>query len=656
MAHGLLGWDNAFHRSTLTGGPAELLLPISNLNGVTGSPSSAWQTPAGDTSGSVIIDSGNSASQWQVFGLFRTNLTASAQVRWRVGTPASIVDPASDFDVDFRGGVTALPTGWTYTRASVATYCSGAQTLGSVASGTPRFDCDFFSGTPLGLLIEEPRTNVYPFSNFMTNNTAGGTSTIVNPSVSTLAVLASQNAAQITMSATDATAAIGSKVTLGTLTASSTYLASIYIYIPSTSAAITGATLTLTGTGMATAAQLDTVNLTLLDQWQRISARVTVGTTTTGGSLAVNTTGTAARVYFICCPQMEIVTAAEVTAANYFVTSYIPTTSATAVARVAEVATITVPSTTAMSGAADVVLNNLGGSASVVVGFNSTFQVQVGTASGSVWSTLAGSSHADGPSAALIDTATRVCWSVDGTGGYTSVDGTGGSVVSGAANTTAITTVTIGNKSGGTNYFNGRYQRLRCYPTKLSTAALDQLSGPNNSPTLGATFDTGYVSAGIIPGYMKTVTALDTAVVGQVCRCDINDPTNPDTFLNIPLAYAGPVWQPLTNIDFSSAVGRDGAIDEVVTRGGQELPVARWDRMRVELSFQGVRTSEVWPTVMQIDHYSRLTGNLIWVNDPDNGLLNYETIFGRGSPTADLTYPYGGADRRAWKFRVQERL
>lgn len=170
------------------------------------------------------------------------------------------------------------------------------------------------------------------------------------------------------------------------------------------------------------------------------------------------------------------------------------------------------------------------------------------------------------------------------------------------------------------------------------------------------TYDSGIRPAGVLVGYGKTVVVSLSPVVGQAVQFDIADVTNPDGFLNVPLAFAGPAFQPQTNIDFSSTVGRDSQIDEVVTRGGQELPVARWQRLRVELSFQGVRTSEVWPQVMEADRVSRQAGNLIFVNDSDNGLMGYETIYGRLTPTADLTYPYGSADRRSWKARLQERL
>ena len=54
-----------------------------------GNAAAAWQTPAGTTSGTILLTR-PAATRWRAFGVFRTNLTAAAVVTWMVGPPLSI--------------------------------------------------------------------------------------------------------------------------------------------------------------------------------------------------------------------------------------------------------------------------------------------------------------------------------------------------------------------------------------------------------------------------------------------------------------------------------------------------------------------------------------------------------------------------------------
>jgi hypothetical protein len=146
-------------------------------------------------------------------------------------------------------------------------------------------------------------------------------------------------------------------------------------------------------------------------------------------------------------------------------------------------------------------------------------------------------------------------------------------------------------------------------------------------------------------------------VPGDYVTVAINDVGNPQSFINVALAFAGPAWNPLSNLSLSTAYGRDATTDEMASRGGQEFPVYRSQRRRWMLDMQGVRTSsELWPALDAMMRAAAPGSNILVV--PDNGSpdMMTEAVFGRVRQTADVKYPYGTADRRSWTGTLTERL
>jgi hypothetical protein len=162
--------------------------------------------------------------------------------------------------------------------------------------------------------------------------------------------------------------------------------------------------------------------------------------------------------------------------------------------------------------------------------------------------------------------------------------------------------------------------------------------------------------AGPAVGYGQCVIALPGSVSGDSLIVAITDATNPDGFLNIPLAFAGPAWTPATGPSWQSTMGRDSTVAETVSRGGQEYPILYWSRRRWEIALDGVRSSEIWPDIGEIDRLSRVGGNMLFIPDYSDVDANKYAVYGRLAPTSDVTFPYNGADRRAWRARITERL
>ena len=136
----------------------------------------------------------------------------------------------------------------------------------------------------------------------------------------------------------------------------------------------------------------------------------------------------------------------------------------------------------------------------------------------------------------------------------------------------------------------------------------------------------------------------------------LTDAGNPDNHLNIPLAYAGPAWLPLTAMSWTSALGRDDITDTVVTRGGQQYFDMRATSRRWEIALDGVRASEVFTQLDVLDAFSRAGGNVLVIPDTTSGNMQYEAVLGVLKATADFAWPYNSADRRSWRARLTERL
>lgn len=88
MTNTLFGWENWVKTGTLTASSQVTGLEVTQLQNDQGATSTSWTTATGATTANVVVDAG-SAVQWGAFGLFNSNLTPSATVRWRVSSDAT---------------------------------------------------------------------------------------------------------------------------------------------------------------------------------------------------------------------------------------------------------------------------------------------------------------------------------------------------------------------------------------------------------------------------------------------------------------------------------------------------------------------------------------------------------------------------------------
>jgi len=223
----------------------------------------------------------------------------------------------------------------TFTRGSTGTYFDANGIMKTAGVNEPRFDYDLETGQSLGLLIEQSRTNLITYSDIEgtvgaqpTNfGFAGGAPYGQTALVSTDVSIGPNGKSCKHTRGTFSDNNVGNIG--GTVVPGSTYVLSVWVYIPSSQTKNFSGKLirfNMESPGTAVLAEADT---TITDRWQRVSG--TCVPSTTSAVWVVRTTANAGSFFYTDCWQMEL---------GSTLTSYIPTTTVT-VTRSADNATMT---------------------------------------------------------------------------------------------------------------------------------------------------------------------------------------------------------------------------------------------------------------------------------------------------------------------------
>lgn len=696
MGNICFGYRNHLLSGALAAGSEAAGLDIGRIQDPHGAPSLAWQTGADavtPAAGAWFTCDMGAAAEWRGIGLFRTNLTAAAQMRVRIGTPEACIEETPALLLDFAPGFVA-PAGWAFTRAdtaggsaaTVATRWTAAGVLEAVAPNTPRIDHDPVTLAVRGLLREPARTRA--------NRNPRGEGAVAG-SPGTLpthwaAQAGSGMAFQVAGAGTeDGIPYVDLRVT-GTSPGGGLGFLAVYTETGTGVTAANGETWTYSqfhdmvglAAGNLEAAQLFIAEATaggdLVTQGSATVASPAPNVRLATGRVEFTRTlsggGTVARVrpvvtyYFaagtvdatirIGLPQLE---------QGGFATSPILSPAGTLATATRGADTPTFTPASGFFAAAGGTIHAAARKRAAEPGglFPRIVQMTDGTTANDVsllWATGTNTLYAAvqaggalvasiGPSGLSQTLQHRITLAYAANDFRASVDGGAVTADTGGA-VPPLTTLAL-----GTEGYAGWIRRLAYYNRALSSAQIQALSASDSTLTAaGLSHDSGLVAANVAPGYRQAVRVLPAVVTGRVLRVEISDPANPDRCINVPLAFAGPLWQLARNFGLASALEPEAAQQGLVARGGQEFVTPLFFRRRMGLVLPWISDAEFYAQMDALLREAALGRNILTIPDPDGARLPQEAIFGTLESPGTLPYAQGGGRWRKWQGRMGERL
>jgi hypothetical protein len=193
------------------------------------------------------------------------------------------------------------------------------------------------------------------------------------------------------------------------------------------------------------------------------------------------------------------------------------------------------------------------------------------------------------------------------------------------------------------------------FRTNLTAAATVRWRLGNDATFATNLVDTTATAGTLANGYGQSLHVLAAETSARYLRLDLDDPTNPQGFLNVPLLFAGPAWQP--RIQWSADAVESAAVDGNVigTRGGQVFAEIRWRRRRRSVPLPLVDRADRWPQLGALEMHAATGSNVLLVPSPSGDLLR-EPVFGPAD-FEGVGYAGIGAYRfRSTRFAVTERL
>lgn len=211
---------------------------------------------------------------------------------------------------------------------------------------------------------------------------------------------------------------------------------------------------------------------------------------------------------------------------------------------------------------------------------------------------------------------------------------------------TTVTALIVDLPSGGAVRGIGLFRTNLSITANVSIAAFDAGGAQPISATV----------FGPSPGYGQVIYVADAASDVTQVTIDIDDPANPDGFLNVPLLWIGDFWAPTTGIMPASSFGFEPVDSKRRSRSGARFETQLYNPRTFEFQFGAVAEADVWPYVGEIQRTASMARNMLLIPDDTAAEINREAVFGIVTETGRLTWPENSVAIRRWSGKIEERL
>lgn len=189
------------------------------------------------------------------------------------------------------------------------------------------------------------------------------------------------------------------------------------------------------------------------------------------------------------------------------------------------------------------------------------------------------------------------------------------------------------------------------FRTNLSSAATIRARIFSDSGFATAIYDSTTVPANPVFGQ----TILLGGTTGRYIQIDLNDASNSDGFINVPLGFVGPLAQFAIGYSPQSALSSKTGNFSNVTHWGNASVSQYWTARIWNVNLTGIRDAE-WPSLQDMDIASRMGKNMLFIPDVTANVVNRESVFGICQFNQGIGFSGMSHDLRTAGFQITERL
>lgn len=144
----------------------------------------------------------------------------------------------------------------------------------------------------------------------------------------------------------------------------------------------------------------------------------------------------------------------------------------------------------------------------------------------------------------------------------------------------------------------------------------------------GAVGVSGMTLNGPQTGYGQVLGVFASDITADFIQIEINDPTNPDGFINIGGFGCGPLWFPRTGISWETSYDWDIQRTDRRTRSGQRFINHLYTKRRWNIVADFVRDSEAWDELGELVRIAAMGVNVAFIPDSTSLDIGREAVWG----------------------------